>query len=158
MPDGRVEAQPLQISEETLFNPEDILCFLCARVQVSTSSSSFGLLAVSSHATARLSWVDRLQSTLVRLCLRAHMITAPTDTRSDVALAVPSERSVGHASPVYALLLPSKDVDQDIKRLPSIPGYSWKRSNGTDTTAVIVTLTKDAAVPSLEPAHDSVER
>jgi hypothetical protein len=68
------------------------------------------------------------------------------------------ENGLGHASPVYALLLPSKDVDQDIKRLPSIPGYSWKRSNGTDTTAVIVTLTKDAAVPSLEPAHDSVER
>ena len=68
------------------------------------------------------------------------------------------ENGLGHASPVYALLLPSKDVDQDIKRLPSIQGYSWKRSNGTDTTAVIVTLTKDAAVPSLEPAHDSVER
>jgi hypothetical protein len=27
MPDGRVEAQPVQISEETLFNLEDIPCF-----------------------------------------------------------------------------------------------------------------------------------
>ena len=27
MPDGRVEAQALQISQETLFNLEDILCF-----------------------------------------------------------------------------------------------------------------------------------
>lgn len=68
------------------------------------------------------------------------------------------ENGLGHASPVYALLLPSKDVDQDIKRLPSIQGYSWKRSNGTDTAAVIMTLTKDAFVPSLEPAFDSVER
>jgi hypothetical protein len=61
------------------------------------------------------------------------------------------ENGLGRASPVYALLLPSKDVDQDIRRLPSIQGYSWKRSNGTDTAAVIVTLTKDASAPSLEP-------
>jgi hypothetical protein len=59
---------------------------------------------------------------------------------------------LGRASPVYALLLSSKDVDQDIKRLPLIQGYSWKRSNRTDTAAVIVTLTKDASAPSLEPA------
>ena len=64
---------------------------------------------------------------------------------------------LGRASPVYALLLPLKDVDQDIKRLPLIQGYSWKRSNGTDTAAVIVTLTKDASAPSLEPAFSSVE-
>jgi hypothetical protein len=67
------------------------------------------------------------------------------------------ENGLSRASPVYALLLPSKDVDQDIKRLPSIQGYSWKRSNGTDTAAVIVTLTKDASAPSLEPAFNSVE-
>jgi hypothetical protein len=59
---------------------------------------------------------------------------------------------LGRASPVYALLLSSKDVDQDIKRLPLIQGYSWKRSNRTDTAAVIVTLTKDASAPSLELA------
>jgi hypothetical protein len=59
---------------------------------------------------------------------------------------------LGRASPVYALLLSSKDVDQDLKRLPLIQGYSWKRSNRTDTAAVIVTLTKDASAPSLEPA------
>ena len=35
---------------------------------------------------------------------------------------------LGRATPIYALLLPSKDVDQDIKRLPVIQGYSWKRS------------------------------
>jgi hypothetical protein len=56
---------------------------------------------------------------------------------------------LGRAIPVYALLLPSKDVDQDIKRLPSVQGYSWKRSNGTDTAAVIMTLTKDASPPTL---------
>jgi hypothetical protein len=56
------------------------------------------------------------------------------------------------ATPVYALLLPSKDVDQHIKRLPVIQGYSWKRSNRTDTAAVIMTLTKDAAALTSEPA------
>ena len=58
---------------------------------------------------------------------------------------------LGHATPVYALLLSSKDVDQDIKRLPVIEGYSWKRSNRTDTAAVIMTLTKNAPAPTLEP-------
>jgi 4-amino-4-deoxy-L-arabinose transferase-like glycosyltransferase len=56
------------------------------------------------------------------------------------------------ATPVYALLLPSKDVDQDIKRLPVIKGYSWKRSNRTDTAPVIMTLTKDTAALTSEPA------
>jgi len=65
--------------------------------------------------------------------------------------------SLGRATPVYALLLSSKDADQDIKRLPVIQGYTWNRSNGTDTAAVIVTLTKDAFVPSLEPAFSPVE-
>ena len=60
-------------------------------------------------------------------------------------------------TPVYGLLLPSKKVDQDIKRLPLIQGYSWKRSTGTDTAAVIVTLTKNATASSLEPAFRLVE-
>jgi hypothetical protein len=59
---------------------------------------------------------------------------------------------VGRGTPVYALLLPSKDVDQDIRRLPLIQGYSWKRSNRTDKAAVIVTLTKDAPASTLETA------
>jgi hypothetical protein len=59
---------------------------------------------------------------------------------------------LGRATPVYALLLPSNDVDQDIKRLPLIQGYSWKRHKGTDPAAVIVTLTKDAPTSTLEPA------
>jgi hypothetical protein len=64
---------------------------------------------------------------------------------------------LSRATPVYALLLPSKDLDQDIKRLPVIQGYSWKRSNRTDTAAVVVTLTKDAPAPTLESAFCSVE-
>jgi hypothetical protein len=60
--------------------------------------------------------------------------------------------ALGHGTPVYALLLPSQQIDQDIKRLPLAQGYSWKRSDGNDTAAVIVTLTKDAAASSLEPA------
>jgi hypothetical protein len=59
---------------------------------------------------------------------------------------------LSRATPVYALLLPSKNVDQDIKRLPLIQGYSWKRTNGTDTAAVIVTLTKDASASTLDSA------
>jgi hypothetical protein len=66
-------------------------------------------------------------------------------------------KGLGGGTPVYALLLPSKDVDQDIKRLPLIEGYSWKQSNKSDTEAVIMTLTKDAAVPSLDSALQSVE-
>jgi len=53
---------------------------------------------------------------------------------------------------VYALLLPSNDVDQDIKRLPLIEGYSWKRSQASDTKAVVMILTKDAPAPSLDSA------
>jgi hypothetical protein len=56
------------------------------------------------------------------------------------------------ATPVYALLLSSKDVAQDIKRLPVIKGYSWKRSNRTGRAAVIVTLTKDTPASNLKPA------
>src|SRR6266480_1842062 len=65
-------------------------------------------------------------------------------------------KGLGRTGRVYALLLPSKDVDQDIKRLPLIQGYRWKRSNETDTAAIIVTLTKDASAASLEPAFSSV--
>jgi hypothetical protein len=64
---------------------------------------------------------------------------------------------LGRAAPVYALLLPSKDVDQDIKRLPFVQGYTWKRSNGTDTVAVIATLTKDDPTSTLEPGFRSVK-
>jgi hypothetical protein len=59
------------------------------------------------------------------------------------------QNGVDHATPAYALLLPSKDVDQDVKRLPLIQGYSWKRSETSNTRAVIMTLTKDAAAPTL---------
>jgi hypothetical protein len=63
---------------------------------------------------------------------------------------------LGHATPVYALLVPSKDADQDIKRLPLIQGYTWKRSNETDRESVIMTLTKDVLTSTLEPAFRSV--
>jgi hypothetical protein len=64
---------------------------------------------------------------------------------------------LGRPTPVYALLLPSKDVDQDIKRLPLIQGYSWKRSEKSNRRAVIMTLTKDAPPLTLKPAFCSVE-
>ena len=37
---------------------------------------------------------ERLQSALERRCIPEHMITAPAETRSDIAPAAPSERSV----------------------------------------------------------------
>jgi hypothetical protein len=64
---------------------------------------------------------------------------------------------LGHGTPVYGLLLPSKQVDQDIKRLPLVQGYSWKRSAKSNTRAVIVTLTKDTTASTLEPALRLVE-
>jgi 4-amino-4-deoxy-L-arabinose transferase-like glycosyltransferase len=67
------------------------------------------------------------------------------------------QSGLGRATPVYALLLPSKDVDQDVKRLPLVDGYSWKRSEKSNTRAVIMTLTKDAAAPTLDSASRSVE-
>jgi hypothetical protein len=55
-----------------------------------------------------------------------------------------------HAIPVYALLLPSQHLDEDVQRLPSIQGYSWKRSEKSNSKAVIMTLTMDAAPPKLD--------
>jgi hypothetical protein len=59
---------------------------------------------------------------------------------------------LARAIPVYALLLPSQDVDQDIKRLPLIQGYTWKRSENSNVRAVIMTLTKDASPLTLKLA------
>ncbi len=59
--------------------------------------------------------------------------------------------------PVYALLLPLKDIDQDTKRLPVIQGYSWKRSEKSDTRAVIMTLTKDVVAPTLDSPSRPVD-
>jgi hypothetical protein len=64
---------------------------------------------------------------------------------------------VARATPVYALLLPSKDIDQDIKRLPLIQGYSWKRSVKSNKRAVIMTLTKDASPLTLKFAFSLLE-
>jgi len=61
---------------------------------------------------------------------------------------------LGHATPVYALLLPSKHDDQDVRRLPSIQGYSWRRSEKSSTRIVIMTLTKNASAPTPESASD----
>jgi hypothetical protein len=61
------------------------------------------------------------------------------------------------ATPVYALLLPSKDLDQDIKRLPLIQGYSWKRSEKSNGRAVIMTLTRDTPPLTLKSAFCLLE-
>ena len=51
----------------------------------------------------------------------------------------------------------SIDVDQDIKRLPLIQGYTWKRSEKSNVRAVIMTLTKDASPLTLKLAFRLVE-
>ena len=63
------------------------------------------------------------------------------------------QNSLDHAIPVYALLVPSKEVDQTIKRLPVIPGYNWKLSDRPDTKALVMTLTKDATAATSHSAE-----
>src|SRR5215475_650642 len=67
------------------------------------------------------------------------------------------QSGLDHAIPVYALLLSSKDVDRDVKRLPMIQGYSWKRSEKSDPRAVILTLTKDVVAFTLNSYSRSVQ-
>jgi hypothetical protein len=55
-----------------------------------------------------------------------------------------------HAIPVYALFAPSEHLDQDVERLPQIQGYTWKRSDRSGTTAVIMVLTKETGASSLD--------
>jgi 4-amino-4-deoxy-L-arabinose transferase-like glycosyltransferase len=59
------------------------------------------------------------------------------------------QSGLDHATPVYALLVPSTHDDEDIQRLPSIEGHVWKRSERSNSRAVIMTLTTDAAASSL---------
>jgi hypothetical protein len=46
--------------------------------------------------------------------------------------------------------VPSEHLDQDVQRLPQIQGYTWKRSDRSDTTAVIMILTKETVASSLD--------
>jgi len=57
---------------------------------------------------------------------------------------------LGRATPMYALLLPSKGVDQDIKRLPLIQGYNSKQSEKSNTRPGIMTLTNDVVAFTLD--------
>lgn len=67
------------------------------------------------------------------------------------------QNGLDHAAPVYALLVPSIDGDQAVQRLPSIQGYSWKRSEKSNSRALIMILTKDAAAPTLDSAPYSMK-
>ena len=68
-----------------------------------------------------------------------------------------AQSGVDHAIPVYALFLPSADINQDVKRLPSIEGFRWKRSKKSDAKAVVMILTKNAAAKTLDSDSTSVE-
>jgi len=67
------------------------------------------------------------------------------------------QSGLDHATPIYALLLPSIDDDKDVQRLPSIQGHSWKRSEKSNSRAVIMTLTTDAAAPTLDSTSRSMD-
>src|SRR2546430_1536355 len=75
------------MSEETLFNLEDNALFF---TRLGTG--------VNFIVIFQLLWplvsTDRLQSALEWRCIPKHMVTAPTETRSDIAFAVSSEHSV----------------------------------------------------------------
>jgi hypothetical protein len=60
------------------------------------------------------------------------------------------QRGLDHATPVYALLLPSNHDDQDVQRLPPVQDYSWKRSDKSTRRAIIMTLTKNASASTPE--------
>jgi hypothetical protein len=60
------------------------------------------------------------------------------------------QTALDHATPVYALLVPSKFVDQEVERLPLIHGYSWRRSERSNARALIMILTRDAADAGLD--------
>jgi hypothetical protein len=66
------------------------------------------------------------------------------------------QSGLDHGTPVYALLLPSEGNDEDVQRLPSIEGYSWRRSKKSNTRIVIMTLIKNASALTLDSASDPV--
>jgi len=67
------------------------------------------------------------------------------------------QSGVAHATPVYALLLPPNNDDRDVQRLPSIQAYTWRRSEKSNTRAVIMTLTKDAVASTLDSVPRSLQ-
>jgi hypothetical protein len=67
------------------------------------------------------------------------------------------QSGLNHGIPVYALLLPSNNDDREVQRLPLIQGYSWRRSEKSNSRAVIMTLTTDAAAPTVNFASRSMQ-
>jgi hypothetical protein len=68
------------------------------------------------------------------------------------------QSGLGHATPVYVLLVPSVDEDVDVQRLPSIQGYSWRQSEKSNAKAVIMISTKNVSAPTLESASCAATR
>ncbi|HEY3659993.1 MAG TPA: hypothetical protein VGK91_02065 [Candidatus Udaeobacter sp.] len=66
------------------------------------------------------------------------------------------QTGLDHATPVYALLVPFIDRDQAVQRLPLIQGYSWRRSEKSNSRAVIMTLTTETGAPTLDSTSRSI--
>jgi hypothetical protein len=67
------------------------------------------------------------------------------------------QSGLNRAMPVYALLVPGIDTDQTVQRLPSVQGYTWKRSEKSNARAVIMTLTTEAGAPTLDSSSRSMD-
>jgi hypothetical protein len=66
------------------------------------------------------------------------------------------QTGLDHATRVYALLVPFIDRDQAVQRLPLIQGYSWRRSEKSNSRAVIMTLTTETGAPTLDSTSRSI--
>lgn len=67
------------------------------------------------------------------------------------------QSGIDRGTPVYALLVPAYIKEQDVQRLPSIEGYSWERSKKSNSKAVIMTLTREAAPPTIHSVSRSMQ-
>lgn len=113
------------------------------------------LLSSASSETLLLSFCSDIHPPYLNVLLPKPFVAAPIDDHHycccsalwDYGKAEAIRLVAGgldDAIPIYALLVPSEHLDHDVQRLPQIQGYSWKRSNTSNTAAVIMTLKKDA--------------
>jgi len=63
--------------------------------------------------------------------------------------------AINHNEPVYALLLPSKNPDASVKRLPLPDGYTWGRDGNSDSVAEVMILAKNPPVAGSSPGLQS---
>jgi hypothetical protein len=65
--------------------------------------------------------------------------------------------AISHNEPVYALLMPSRNPDASVKRLPLLDGYTWGHDGNSDQVAEVMILAKNPAVAGFNPDSQSRE-